>query len=48
MSREKIIYLLENPSEAERIGKKGKETVKEKFLITRLLLDYVDLLNEMI
>jgi len=45
---EKIIYLLENPSEAERIGKKGKETVKEKFLITRLLADYVDLLKEMI
>ena len=45
---ERIIYLLENPSEAERIGKKGKETVKEKFLITRLLVDYVDLLNEMI
>ena len=45
---EKIIYLLENPSEAERIGKKGKETVKEKFLITRLLADYIDLLNEMI
>jgi trehalose synthase len=45
---EKIIYLLENPLEAERIGKKGKETVKEKFLITRLLADYIDLLLEMI
>jgi len=45
---EKIIFLLENPSEAKRIGKKGKETVKEKFLITRLLADYIDLLNEMI
>lgn len=45
---EKIIYLLENPSEAERIGKKGKETVKEKFLITRLLADYIDLFHEMI
>lgn len=45
---ERIIYLLENPAEADRIGKKGKETVKEKFLITRLLVDYVDLLNEMI
>lgn len=45
---ERIIYLLENPSKAEEIGKKGKETVREKFLITRLLADYIDLLNEII
>jgi len=45
---EKIIYLLENPQQAEQIGKKGKETVREKFLITRLLTDYLDLLNELI
>ena len=45
---ERIIYLLENPSKAEQIGKRGKETVREKFLITRLLTDYIDLLNELI
>ena len=45
---DRIIYLLENPSKAEQIGKKGKETVREKFLITRLLADYIDLFNELI
>ena len=45
---ERIIYLLENPSKAEQIGKRGKETVREKFLITRLLTDYIDLLNKLI
>ncbi|MEA3453699.1 MAG: glycosyltransferase, partial [Candidatus Caldatribacteriota bacterium] len=45
---ERIIYLLENPSKAEQIGKRGKETVREKFLITRLLIDYIDLLSEVI
>lgn len=45
---ERIIYLLENPSKAEQIGKRGKETVREKFLITRLLTDYIDLLSEVI
>jgi len=29
---DRIIYLLENPSKAEQIGKKGKEIVREKFL----------------
>jgi len=29
---DRIIYLLENPSKAKQIGKKGKEIVREKFL----------------
>lgn len=33
---------------AEEMGKKGKEIVRNNFLITRLLLDYLDLLNEII
>jgi trehalose synthase len=41
----KIIEILENPDLAKRIGEKGKETVKQKFLITRLLSDYLDLLK---
>lgn len=45
---ERIIYLLKNPSKAEQIGKRGKEIVREKFLITRLLTDYTNLLNELI
>jgi len=45
---DRIIYLLENTSIAEEIGKKGKEVVRNKFLITRLLADYIDLLNELL
>jgi len=45
---DRIIYLLENPSIAEKIGKNGKEVVREKFLITRLFEDYIDLLNELL
>jgi len=45
---EKIIEILKNPSLAEEMGEKGKERVRENFLITRLLSDYLDLLNEII
>jgi len=41
---EKIIYLLDNPLEAQRLGQAGIETVRNKFLITRLLSDYLDML----
>ncbi|MFW9930190.1 MAG: glycosyltransferase [Candidatus Thorarchaeota archaeon] len=44
---EKIQFLLENPSEGKKIGKEGKKTVREKFLITRLLKDYLELLLEL-
>ncbi|UCC22700.1 MAG: glycosyltransferase, partial [Planctomycetota bacterium] len=42
---ERIIHLLKNPRDRERLGQKGRETVREKFLITRLLSDYLDMLN---
>ncbi len=42
---DRIVEILKNPSLAKELGKKGKETVKEKFLITRILTDYLDLLN---
>jgi trehalose synthase len=42
---EKIIEILKNPSLAKEMGEKGKERVRENFLITRLLSDYLDLLN---
>jgi trehalose synthase len=44
----KIVELLQNPDMAEEMGRKGKEIVREKFLITRLLLDYLDLLNDLL
>jgi len=45
---DRIIHLLKNPKEGEDLGKQGKETVREKFLITRLLSDYLYMLNSII
>ncbi len=42
---DRIIELMQNPSLAEEMGKKGKEHVREHFLITRLLLDYLNILT---
>jgi len=42
---EKIIEILKHPTLGKELGEKGRETVKEKFLITRLLSDYLDLLK---
>ncbi|MFC1964957.1 glycosyltransferase [Chloroflexota bacterium] len=38
---EKIIYLLDNPRSAERIGKRGKEYVQDHFLIVDRITDYL-------
>ncbi len=40
---DKTLYLLKHPEAAEEMGKKGKEHVKENFLITRHLKDYLEL-----
>jgi len=45
---DRIIHLLKNPRQGKELGKKGKETVTEKFLITRLLSDYLYMLNSVI
>jgi trehalose synthase len=45
---ERIIYLLKNPHERERLGHNARETVRKKFLITRLLSDYLDMLNSIV
>jgi trehalose synthase len=45
---EKIVCLLKNPDEAVKMGKKGKERVREKFLTTRLLLDHLKLYDELV
>ena len=36
---EKIVWLLENPSESAVLGVRGRELVRERFLITRLIAD---------
>lgn len=40
---EKTLYLLKHPQEAEEMGKKGKKHVKQNFLITKHLKDYLKL-----
>ena len=42
---DRIVHLLKNPKEGEEIGRQARETVRKKFLITRLLSDYLDMLN---
>ena len=45
---DRIVHLLRNPKESKNLGRQGKETVREKFLITRLLSDYLYMLNSII
>ena len=43
---EKIEYLLENPQLSKQFGKRGKEHVRKNFLITRHLLQYLELIDD--
>ena len=45
---DRIIRILQDPKLGTEIGKKGKEFVRKNFLITRLLSDYLDLLNDVL
>ncbi len=45
---ERIIHILKNPDLARDMGQKAKEIVREKFLITRLLSDYLYMLNSIL
>ncbi|MBN1125396.1 MAG: glycosyltransferase [Sedimentisphaerales bacterium] len=42
---ERIIYLLTHPKERKQLGLRAHEKVRRNFLITRLLSDYLDMLN---
>ncbi len=42
---ERIVHILKNPAEAKSVGEKAREKVRREFLITRLLSDYLDMLN---
>jgi trehalose synthase len=44
----RIIQLIENPQLAKKLGKAAKETVREKFLMPRLLRDYLRLFKELV
>jgi trehalose synthase len=41
----RMVQLLKNPELRERIGARAKESVREKFLMSRLLEDWLDLLT---
>ncbi len=45
---DRITHILKNPDVAQDIGQKAKEKVRKEFLITRLLSDYLDMLNAVI
>lgn len=44
---EAILKLLENPGEARELGERGRERVREHFLLPRLLLNEVILMSEL-
>jgi trehalose synthase len=42
---ERIVQLIKDPDLRKRLGEKARETVREKFLLTRYLEQYLDLFN---
>jgi trehalose synthase len=44
---DRVVELLQNPGLREEMGAKAKETVRKKFLTTRLMSDYIDLMVEL-
>ena len=45
---DKIIYLIKNPKVAKKLGEFGRSYIKNNFLITRHLLDYIQLMKNLI
>jgi trehalose synthase len=45
---DKIIHLINNPDVAKKMGQYGRNHVKNNFLITRHLLDYIHLMKKLI
>ena len=43
---DRIVRVLQDPDLGRRLGAAGRETVRKKFLITRLLADWLDLLSD--
>ncbi len=44
----RIVQLVENPKLKERLGREAKKTAREKFLMPRLLRDYLKLFKELV
>lgn len=45
---DRIIRILQDPSLGEDMGRKGKEHIRKNFLITRLLSDYLSVLDDVV
>lgn len=45
---DRVVQLLEDEKMAERMGQKGKETVRKRFLLPRLLRDHLKVYNELV
>jgi trehalose synthase len=43
---QRIVQLLKDPDLRQRLGDNAKSTVRENFLLTRLMEDWIDLLAE--
>jgi hypothetical protein len=43
-----VIHLLEKPDLSSKMGEMGREMVRQKFLITRLMCNYIELLNDIL
>jgi len=43
---ERIVEIMKHPSLGKELGKEAKEVVRKKFLVTRLLSDYLDLMKD--
>jgi len=44
---ERIVQILKNPSVGERLGRRARETVRQRFLLSRLLENWIDLLAKL-
>ena len=43
-----MLEILNNPEKAKVMGKLGRENVQQKFLITRILGDYLSICSELL
>ena len=44
---DRIVECLRHPALGEELGAAGRETVREKFLITRIIMDYLDVFEDL-
>jgi len=45
---EKIVYLLQNPEVSQKLGREGREIIRQDFLMPRLMRDELNLIKELV